>query len=121
MGVGSSARASARQRDAKSVAAADMAATESLAASGMRRVGTRIFHLAGEVWTDAAMKSELQVYKVKAYSRSYFTLVERIPELKEAFTIGDRVIVAGRGVAIEVVADGAELAADDLEQIVRKF
>jgi hypothetical protein len=31
------------------------------------------------------------------------------------------VIVAGRGVAIEVVADGAELAADDLEQIVRKF
>ena len=115
------ARTSASQREAKSVAAADMAASESMAAAGMRRVGTRMFQRNGEVWTDVAMKAELQVYKVKAYSRSYFTLIERIPELKDAFTVGDRAIVAGRGVALELVADGAELTADELEQIVRKF
>ena len=115
------ARTSASQREAKSVAAADMASSESMAAAGMRRVGTRMFQRNGEVWTDVAMKAELQVYKVKAYSRSYFTLIERIPELKEAFTVGDRALIAGRSVALELVTDGGELTADELEQIVRKF
>ena len=87
----------------------------------MRRVGTRMFQRNGEVWTDVAMKPELQVYKVKAYSRSYFTLIERIPELKDAFTVGDRALIAGRSVALELVTDGGELTADELEQIVRKF
>ncbi|HYC49701.1 MAG TPA: VIT domain-containing protein [Gemmatimonadaceae bacterium] len=113
------ARTSASQREAKSVAAADMAS--GVTSSDMRRAGARLFQRSGEVWTDAAMKPELQVYKVKAYSRSYFALVERIPELKEAFAVGDRVVVAGRSIAIEVVSDAAELSADDLEQIVRKF
>ena len=114
------ARTSASQREAKSVAAADMASGVG-ASSGMRRAGARLFQQNGDVWTDVALKPELQVYKVKAYSRAYFTLLERVPELKDAFAVGDRVIVAGRSVAIEVVTDGAELTADELDQIVRKF
>ena len=49
------------------------------------------------------------------------TLIERIPELKDAITVGDRALIAGRSVALELVTDGGELTADELEQIVRKF
>jgi hypothetical protein len=67
------------------------------------------------------MKNELRVYKVKAYSRSYFTLLERIPELRESFAIGDRVVVAGKAVAIQVVTDGEELSESDVNIIVRSW
>ena len=114
------ARAAAEQRSAKSVAAADAAAGVA-ATADMRRVGTRVFHRDGERWVDARMKSELRVYQVKAYSAAYFSLLDRLPELREAFAIGDRVLVAGRTVAIEVVEDGAELSASDVESIVRNW
>ena len=117
-----SARTAAQQRSAKSVAAADEAMGMDAAASGgLRRVGTRVFHRDGERWVDAGMKSELRVYKVKAYSAAYFSLLDKLPELREAFAIGDRVLVAGRTVAIEVVEDGAELSASDVESIVRNW
>ena len=86
-----------------------------------RRVGTRMFHRDGERWIDSRMKSDLRVYKVKAYSPAYFALIEKLPELRDAFAIGDRVVVAGRSVAVEVVEDAAELSATELESIVRNW
>jgi hypothetical protein len=55
---------------------------------------------------------------VKAYSRSYFTLLERIPDLKQSFAVAERVVVAGRSVAIEVVDDGRELTETEMQRIV---
>jgi uncharacterized protein YegL len=115
-----SARTAARQRSAKSVAAADEA-MDAAAAAGVRRVGTRVFQQDGDRWVDARMKPELRVYKVKAYSAAYFSLVEKLPELREAFALGDRVLIAGRSVAIEVVEDGADLSASEVESIVRNW
>ena len=112
------ARAAAEQRSAKSVAAADAA---TLMDADARRVGTRMFHRDGERWIDSRMKSDLRVYKVKAYSPAYFALIEKLPELRDAFAIGDRVVVAGRSVAVEVVEDAAELSASELESIVRNW
>ena len=115
-----SARTAAQQRSAKSVAAADEAMGMD-ASSGTRRVGSRMFQRDGDRWVDARMKPELRVYKVKAYSPAYFSLVEKLPELREAFALGDRVLVAGRTVAIEVVEDGADLSASEVETIVRNW
>jgi Ca-activated chloride channel family protein len=115
-----SARTAARQRSAKSVAAADEA-MDAAAAAGMRRVGARVFQQDGDRWVDARMKPDLRVYKVKAYSAAYFSLIEKVPELREVFAIGDRVLVAGRNVAIEVVEEGADLAAQEVETIVRNW
>jgi Ca-activated chloride channel family protein len=112
------ARAAADQRSAKSVAAADAA---TLMDADMRRVGTRMFQRDGDRWVDTRMKPELRVYKVKAYSAAYFSLIEKLPDLKEAFALGDRVLVAGRTAAIEVVEDGADLSATEVETIVRNW
>ncbi|MGH7636147.1 MAG: VIT domain-containing protein [Gemmatimonadaceae bacterium] len=112
------ARAAAEQRSAKSVAAADAA---TLMDADARRAGTRMFQRDGERWVDSRMKSDLRVYKVKAYSPTYFALIEKLPEIKEAFSIGDRVVVAGRSVAVEVVEDAEELSASEVESIVRNW
>jgi hypothetical protein len=49
---------------------------------------------------------------VKAYSDAYFKLLDFAPDLKEPFTLGDRVIVAGRNMAIELTPSGAEVLTD---------
>jgi Ca-activated chloride channel family protein len=115
------ARGAAMQRAAKSEAAADMSMRmDSVAGAPMfKRAGTRMFSKDGERWTDAMLKPGLQVYKVKAYSRSYFTLLEKLPELREAFMIGDKVIVGGKSVAIEVVDDAPELADSQLSAVLK--
>jgi hypothetical protein len=80
-----------------------------------------MFRQDGGRWIDARMKEGLQVYKVKAYSTTYFTLLERIAELREAFAVGDRVLVAGRSAAIEVVQDAPELSEREIQSIVRNW
>ena len=87
----------------------------------MKRAGTRMFAQDGERWIDSRMKSELQVYKVKAYSRSYFAVLEQIPELREAFAVADHVLVAGKSVAIEVVDDAPELADSTIRTIATNW
>jgi len=121
------ARAASEQRAAKSLAAADQAlqlnavVTTGNAAPQMKRAGTRMFRQDGGRWIDARMKDGLQVYKVKAYSTTYFTLLERIAELREAFAVGDRVLVAGKSAAIEVVQDAPELSEREIQSIVRNW
>jgi len=46
------------------------------------------------------------VTKVRAYSDAWFKLIEAIPELREAFALGDKVKIAGKAIAIEVGDDG---------------
>jgi Ca-activated chloride channel family protein len=116
-----SARTASQQRSAKSVAAADEAMGMDAAAAGLRRVGSRMFQRDGDRWVDTRMTAELRVYKVKAYSTAYFSLIEKLPELREVLALGDRVLVAGRTVAIEVVEDGADLSASEVETIVRNW
>jgi Ca-activated chloride channel family protein len=113
------AKSASEQRDAKSLAAADAAVMNDAAMAGeLVRAGGKMFKREGSKWSDLRMKSDLQVYKVKAYSRSYFTLLERIPDLKQSFAVAERVVVAGRSVAIEVVDDGRELTETEMQRIV---
>lgn len=114
------AREAARQRSATSLAAADMAAAE-FSQESARRAGNRMFARDGERWVDSRFKSELRVYKVKAYSAAYFALLDNLPDLRDALAIGDKVVVAGRSVAVEVVPDAPELRPEEVDSIVRQW
>lgn len=107
------ARDAQMQRAATSLAAADMAITADTLAldtgkGAARRAGNHVFRLADGVWTDAALRDSHRRVKVEPYSAAYFALAEAIPELREMFALGQRVIAAGRTVAIEVGAGGAK-------------
>jgi len=86
-----------------------------------KRAGARLFRRQADRWVDLRVKPDLPVYKVKAYSRSYFTLVEKLPELREALALGEQVTVAGRSVTIEVVDDARELTDTEVQTIIRGF
>jgi hypothetical protein len=92
-------------RDARSVVAQD----ELAKASGMRSAGGRTFVMRDGVWTDTRPAKEgARTVKVKAFSKAYFTLIDRMPELRDAFALGERVRVNGRAVTIELAVDGIE-------------
>jgi len=70
------------------------------------------FVLRDSVWTDVRYKKSGTVLQVKPFSDAYFKLLEMVPELREPFSVGERVIVAGRSMAIELTASGEERLTD---------
>jgi Ca-activated chloride channel family protein len=109
------ARNSAAQRSASNLAAADEVAK---VAGSSRRVGARTFSLNGETWTDLHKLDSPLVVKVKAFSAAYFRLMEVIPDLREVFALGEKVVVSGRSVSIETGSAGSESLSDaDLKRI----
>jgi hypothetical protein len=103
-----SARVSANQRAVTTLSAADEASGVSAKKEGLRRGGNRLFAMRDSVWTDTGLKDSMERVKVRAYSSGYFRLLELLPELREPFALGDRVIVAGRSIAVEISPAGTE-------------
>src|SRR5438046_2171202 len=86
---------------------------ESLSAMSVQTLSrNRVFALRDSVWTDIALKDSMRRFKLRAYSPAYFRILEIIPDLREPFALGEKVIVAGRSVAIEIAPDGAESLTD---------
>ncbi len=64
----------------------------------------------------------MQVVKVAPFSEAYFELVKRLPALKPYFALGDRVVIAGDGVALELTLDGAtRLKKKELRTLLQGF
>ena len=105
------AKSAAAQRSATSVAAAD-AAVGMRDDANIRRAGNVTLVLRDNVWTDVRYKQSGTVLKVKAFSDGYFKLLEMVPDLREPFSVGERVLVAGRDMAIELTPLGEESLTD---------
>jgi Ca-activated chloride channel family protein len=105
------AKAASEQRAATSVMAADAAAGIRDDAS-VRRAGNVTFVLRDGVWTDVRYKGTGTVLRVKPYSDAYFKLLDIDPDLREAFSIGERAIMAGKKMAIELTPSGEESLTD---------
>jgi Ca-activated chloride channel family protein len=106
------AKQAAAQRSATSLSAADSSANMGYAGMGrsdnMTKAGTVTFVLRDSVWTDVRYKKSGMVLQVKPFSDAYFKLIEMIPDLREPLSVGERVIVAGRSMAIELTSSGKE-------------
>ncbi|MFI5249297.1 MAG: VIT domain-containing protein [Gemmatimonadales bacterium] len=122
------AKQASAQRAAINLASADSAASTVMGAvdkvtrrggsSGAmnetRRAGDRTFVMRDSVWTDTRYKptASLRVVRVQAFSDAYFALARAVPDLRDAFAAGDRVLVAGRSIAVEVTPSGVATLAD---------
>lgn len=106
------AKTASSQREARSLAAADEVVMAGGTASSTRRIGARLFVLRDSVWSDARGDApgaaQIRRVRVRPYSPAYFALLRAVPELAEPFGLGERVLVFGRSVAVELAADGAE-------------
>lgn len=124
------AKAASAQRAVTSVAMVDSLANVSGgfgrgdkdAAATMRRVDGRTFTLTGGVWTDSRYLPGIQTTTVKPYSKAYFDIVQQLPELKQVFALGGRLIVVGKASAIRLDDSGvSELSPAALASLTRTW
>jgi Ca-activated chloride channel family protein len=111
------AKAAAEQRAATSVAAVDMMQKREMTsdeAARTRRVDSRTLELRGEVWTDVRYRDGTRTLHVLPYSHAYFELLDKLPDLRAVFALGDKVVVMGRVAAIQLDAKAAEPSASDV-------
>jgi Ca-activated chloride channel homolog len=117
------ARKATAQRAATTLAAADAAtgtATGAAVDGATRHVGDHSFVFANGIWGDThapAMQQDSSVtrLRVQAFSAAYFRVLDIVPSIKPMLALGDHVIVAGRGIVLEVGPDGeTDLGAHDI-------
>jgi Ca-activated chloride channel family protein len=116
------AKSASEMRATTSLAEADqLVAGAARAADGpmaIRHAGARTFVLRDSVWTDTRYQKSGRLIRVQAFSSAYFALLQAEPELRDAFAAGDRVIVAGRQLSIEVTPAGVtQLAQAEVDAV----
>ncbi|HSU93143.1 MAG TPA: VIT domain-containing protein [Gemmatimonadaceae bacterium] len=78
----------------------------------VKRAGDHLFAHNKDRWVDVSFKSGTKIVKIKPFSPAYFAVLDAIPDLRAAFAVGDRVLVSGKHMAIEVGPDGADALSD---------
>ena len=114
-----SAKQSSQMREVDRLDDADSLAGGRALSGEARQIGRRAFVLRDGVWTDVGYDPGMRTIEVAPYSQAYFDLVRRLPALKTYFALGDRLLIVGDGMALELSADGAtRLSSSELAAIV---
>lgn len=113
------AKSAAEMRSSRSVGDVSAAFDDAV----LRRTANRVFMLRDGVWTDTRTEATgARQVVVKPFSPAYFALIERVGELREILSLGERVKVHGARVTLVLAADGAErLDATALAAFVRDW
>lgn len=114
-----------RLREARS--SADMASAEAMMVGNTQRADRRV--VAGRaygqingVWTDAAMKMQLESVYIEPFSNAYFSVLRALPELGPIWKALPSNITAGQRAAVGLKKGGRkDLSAQELSQLVQKF
>jgi Ca-activated chloride channel family protein len=121
------ARESGRMSKTSSLADAENAADDKLAAIGgsrgeLKRAGGRIFTLRSGVWTDVTQRDTVRVLTVAPFSAAYFAVTRALPDLAPSLAVGESVLVAGRHASLQVAPGGREkLSEAEVREFVRGF
>jgi Ca-activated chloride channel family protein len=113
------AKAAAAQRSVTTLAAADSAVADAVSDARVKRAGNVTFVMRDGVWTDVRYKASGPVLRVKPFSDAYFKVIELQPDLREALAVGERVIVAGRSMAIELTSNGVDQLSERDQAMLR--
>ena len=129
-GAGAFARAdaSAKMSSTGSVAESDVLAERRMrdlsrsSSQPMRRVGSKMFRLVDQVWTDFAHRDSMTVTEVAPFTDAYFALARALPEISQYLSIGDQVLVAGRHGSIKITAGGiSNWRAGQLQRVIQSY
>ncbi len=113
------AKEASAQRAAKSLSVLEDRKNE-VGGPALRAASGRSFVSRSDSWVDARYRAEskLAVVKVKGFGEAYFALLRSMPQLKDAFALGDKVTIVGKGLVLEVSPDGADtLTSADLDRV----
>lgn len=96
------------KKSAVSLDAADRATAKDEALGGGRVVSRsgRLLENRHGVWMDTRHDPRQRVIRIQPFGGAYMELLRRHPDLAAAAALGEHVILAGRGLSIEIVRDG---------------
>ncbi len=66
------------------------------------QVGTKTFFNKDGLWVDSRYEGKLATIKVERFSRAYFQLLSRVPQIGKYLALGEKVIFLLKGKAIEI-------------------
>src|SRR5687768_1811871 len=93
---------------------ANQAATQTIAG--------RHFQQSGAVWTDLQHAKTQRVVSIEPFSKAYFAVLARLPELENYWKQLDEVLVAGKRVSVQISKGGAStMSTAELTQLVTEF
>ena len=85
-------------------------------ATAIRRVANRACMEFGGVWIDDAFTAKTPTLSVKAQSDAYFRILQRQPQMKEVFGLGNHVLwITPNGVALIVDTTAGKDQLSDVE------
>lgn len=90
---------------------------------GEKKAAGRDLQLIAGLWIDKGFKDKTDALVIKAQSKAYFRLLEKHPELKDVFRLGNHVIwIAPSGTALVIdTSDGKEeLKDEEIEKLFAK-
>jgi len=88
----------------------------------VRHVDDRLFVARAGEWRDIRLQEGAYVVEVASFSDAYFEILRRVPELKAFFALGERVIIAGDGVALRLTPEGlTRWEPEKLNMVLRGF
>ena len=87
---------------------------QQLVAKAVKKVGNRSCMEYGGVWIDEGFDAKSKTVTVKAQSDAYFRILERFPQMREVFQLGNHIVwVAPNGTALIIdTSDGNEKMTD---------
>jgi Ca-activated chloride channel family protein len=89
-------------------------------AGSVRHVGRRLLVFRAGTWTDVTFETSLKMIEVAPFSEAYFELVRRLPAIKAYFALGERVVIAGEGMALSLTPNGVtKWTPNDLQAVLR--
>jgi Ca-activated chloride channel family protein len=97
-----------------SIDAAKLRSQSRLTQTALRRVAGRDCLEIGGIWIDQGFQAKMPALVIKAMSDAYFRLLERQPQLKEVFQLGNHLVwVTPSGTALVIdMGDGKEKLSD---------
>lgn len=74
-------------------------------AQTIKQIGTRTFYLRGGAWVDSTLTENAKPTIMKAFSKEYFDLLKKNPDLGAVFSLDGRILVMVGGQAYQVEAE----------------
>ncbi len=122
------ARDSANQQRSASLGEAEQWSYDAVTVGGQEkvaawhRVGRRIFVDRDGELVDGALEADAKELVIGPHGEAWFELLERLPGLRAALALGDRVIIAGEGLTLRIEPGGRDMiGASDWALLERAF
>ena len=87
-----------------------------------RQAGNRTLLEVGGVWIDEGFNAKMQIVAIKAMSKAYFDILERQPQTRDVFRLGNHLIwvtPSGTALVVDQSSGREEMSNEDIDRLFK--